>query len=46
MYVNKAFADQLGKAGIEYKINKLSGKYILFNVRNLVVTTEIQDPES
>jgi hypothetical protein len=46
MFVKKAFAYQLGRAGIEYKINKLRGEYILFNGRNTVVTTEILGPDS
>jgi len=44
--VNKAFADQLGRAGIEYKINKFRGENILFNARNLVIMTGILGPDS
>ena len=46
MYVKKAFANQFGRAGIEYKINKLRGENILFNGHNLLVMAGILGPDS
>ena len=46
MYVKETFAYQRGRTGVEYKINKLRGKYILFNALNMIVTTEILGPDS
>lgn len=46
MYVKKTIAYQRGRTGVEYKINKLCSKYILFNALNMLVTTEILGPDS
>jgi hypothetical protein len=46
MYVKKAIAYQRGRTGVEYRINKSCGKYILFNALNMKVTTEILGPDS
>ena len=45
MYVKKAFANRLGRAGIEYKINKIRGDYIVFNGHNLLVMAGILGPD-
>jgi hypothetical protein len=46
MCLKEAFAYQRDNAGIEYKINKLDGKYTHFNAQKPVIRTGILGPDS
>jgi hypothetical protein len=46
MCVKEAFAYQQGRAGIEYKINKLCGEYELFKAWKAVCIAWILGPDS
>lgn len=46
MCLNEAFAYQRDNAGVEYKINKLPSKYILFKARKPVISSGNLGPDS
>lgn len=46
MCLKEAFANQRDNAGIEYKINKLRGKYVLFKAQKPMIKSGILGPDS
>jgi len=46
MCLNEAFAYQRDTAGVEYKINKLPGRYTLFKARKPVIRSGNLGPDS